>query len=268
MTRPTQKQDEQRTLLELMAAIGVQLESCPMEGEVPDFMIQISDRTVGIEVTMYQSKRTVAGIQKRVVEAEWEELERSSQTFQNENSELAGIYILFRFKDGVPSRRERADFFCEILEFVRSNGCRIGDEWADFWCYELTSPLMIKYLKAIVLRRGERSEWDSNITAGFIDRPADTISRIVAEKSTRNYRPADELWLVIQRSHRPSEMVLPISGVSELDASLDLQRNLTASPFSKVYAFTAMGLFLWDRNGGAWLPAADAGLGQFAARNS
>jgi hypothetical protein len=268
MTRPTQKQDEQGTLLELMAAIGIQLESCPMEGEVPDFMIQISGRTVGIEVTMYQSRKTVTGIQKRAVESEWEELERSSQDFQNENAELAGIYILFRFKDSVPPRRERAEFFCEILDFVRTNGHGIGDEWADFWWYDLTSPLMIKYLKAIVLRRGERSAWDSNITAGFIDRPADTISRIVAEKSTKNYRPADELWLVIQRSHRPSEMVLPISGVSELNASLDLQSNLTASPFSKVYAFTAMGLFLWDRNGGGWLPAANVDLGQFPARNS
>ena len=149
MTRSTQKQDERGTLDELVAATGVQLESCPMEGEVPDFIIQISGRTVGIEVTMYQSRKSVAGIQKRAIEAEWEELERSSRTFQNENIELAGIYILFRFKDSVPPRRERADFFCEILDFVRSNGCGIGGEWADFWCYELTSPLMIKYLKAV-----------------------------------------------------------------------------------------------------------------------
>ncbi|MGA7710314.1 MAG: hypothetical protein WCA81_00310 [Rhizomicrobium sp.] len=148
MTRPTQKQDERDTLIELMATIGVQLESCPMEGEVPDFMIQISSRTVGIEVTTYQSRKTVAGIQKRAIEAEWEELERSSQAFQNENVELTGIYILFRFKNSVPPRRERAEFFCEILDFVRKNGRRIGDEWAEFWLYDLTSPLMLKYLDA------------------------------------------------------------------------------------------------------------------------
>jgi hypothetical protein len=255
MTRSIQKENERGTLAELVAATGVQLESCPMEGEAPDFTIQISGRTIGVEVTIYQSGKTIAGIQKRAVEAEWEELEVSSRQFQNENIELAGIYILFRFKDSVPPRRDRDTFFCEILEFVRENEHGIGDEWADFWQYQLTSPLMIKYLKAIVLRRSGRSEWDSNITAGFIDRPAATISRIVAEKSSRNYRSSDELWLVIQRSHRPSEMVLPISGVSELNASLDLQRNLTVSLFSRVYAFTAMGLFLWNRDSGGWATA-------------
>lgn len=255
MTRSTQKQDERSTLLKLMSAIHIQLESCPMEGEAPDFMIQISGRTVGVEVTMYQSGKTVVGVAKRAVEAEWEELETSSRIFQNEHVELTGIYILFRFTDTIPPRRERAKFFCEILEFVRLKGHRIGNEYADFWPHEFTSPLMTKYLKAIVLRRCERSEWDSNITAGFIDCPADTISRIVAEKSSKSYRPADELWLVIQRSHRPSETVLPINGVSDLDASSNLQKNLMASPFSRVYAFTAMGLFHWGRNSGKWRPA-------------
>ncbi len=217
-------------------------------------MIQLSGQTVGVEVTTYQSGKIVAGIPKRAVEAAWEELEISSRTFQKENVELAGMYILFRFQDIVPSKRERAAFFCEILDFVRKNGIGIGDDWASFWRHELASPLMIKYLKDIVLKRGERSEWVSNITAGFVDRPADTISRIVVDKSKGKYRPTDELWLVIQRSHRPSEMILPISGVSEFDASLDLQRNLMASPFSKVYTFTAMGLFQWHRNGGRWLP--------------
>ena len=156
MTRSIQKQNERGTLAELVAATGVQLESCPMEGEAPDFTIQISGRTIGVEVTMYQSGKTIAGIQKRAVEAEWEELEVSSRQFQNENIELAGIYILFKFKDSVPPRRDRDTFFCEILEFVRENEHGIVDEWADFWQYQLTSPLMIKYLKAIVLRRSGR----------------------------------------------------------------------------------------------------------------
>lgn len=254
MTRPTQKDDERSVVLELMSAIRVQLESYPVQGEAPDFMIQVSGLTVGVEVTMYQSGRTVAGVPKRAVEAEWEALEGASQIFQNEHSELAGIYILFRFKDSVPPRRERGNFFCEILEFIRERGQTIAGEYVDFWCHEFTSPLMIKYLQAIVLRRGERGMWDSNITAGFVDRPAETISRIVAEKSAKAYRPADELWLVIQRSHRPSEMVLPVNGASEFDASLNLQKSLKDSPFSRVYAFTAMGLFQWDRNDGRWLP--------------
>jgi hypothetical protein len=254
MTRPAQKDEEWSTLCELISAIGVQAESDPIAGEAPDFMIQISGQLVGVEVTMYQSRGIVAGIQRRAVEREWEELEESSQAFRDTYSELAGISILFRFGGIVPPKRERAGFFHEILDFIRKNRRKIGNEWADFWQHEFTSPLMIKYLKIIVLIRSEGSGWDSNITAGFIDRPADTIARIVKEKSSRKYRLADELWLVIQCSHRPSEMVLPTGGISEFDACSELRRNLTASPFSKVYAFTAMGLFRWHCLSGVWLP--------------
>jgi hypothetical protein len=257
MTRPIQKQYERETLIKLLSTIQVQLDSQPLEGETPDFMIPMSGRTIGVEVTMYQSGRTVAGLPKRAIEAEWEEFETSSQIFQRENTELTNVYILFRFKDAIPPRRERDVFFREVLEFVRGTGCRIGNEYVDFWRGEITSSLMSKYLKDIVLRRCERGQWDSNMTAGFIAVPAETISRIVTEKSAKQYRPADELWLVIEGSHRPSEMILAIRGVSELNASPDLLENLTASPFSRVYAFTAMGLFRWDRNGAKWLRTID-----------
>ncbi len=138
----------------------------------------------------------------------------------------------------------------------------IGAESVDFWWSDFTSPLMIKYLQAVVLKCCERGEWDSNLTAGFVDPPAGTIARIVAEKSAKTYRPTDELWLVIQDSHWPSEMVLPINGACELDDNPDLQMNLTTSHFSRVYAFTAMGLFRWDRSGGKWkLNAGEGGSG-------
>lgn len=255
MTRPIQKQDERETLIRLLATIRVQLDSHPLEGETPDFMIPVSGRMIGVEVTMYQSGRKVADLPKRAIEAEWEEFETSSQIFQRENTELTNVYILFRFKDAIPPRRERSVFFREVLEFVRRT--QINDEYVDFWRGEITSSLMSKYLKDIVLRRCEHGHWDSNITAGFIAVPAETISRIVTEKSAKQYRPADELWLVIEGSHRPSEMILAIRGVSELNASPDLLENLTESPFSRIYAFTAMGLFRWDRNGAKWLRAID-----------
>jgi hypothetical protein len=255
MTRPVQKQDERETLIKLLSTIHVQLDSQPLEGETPDFMIPMSGRTIGVEVTMYQSGRTVAGLSKRAIESEWEEFETSSQTFQRINTELTNVCILFRFKDAIPPRRERNVFFREVLEFVRRT--RIGNEHVDFWRGEITSPLMSRYLKDIVLRPCERGQWDSNMTAGFIAVPAETISRIVTVKSAKQYRPADELWLVIEGSHRPSEMILATRGVSELNASRDLLENLTASPFSRVYAFTAMGLFRWDRTGAKWLHTID-----------
>ena len=242
--------------MNLLRVIGVKLESRPEDGEAPDATFRMSGRTIGVEVTMCQSGMTVAGLPKRAIEAEWEEFEEASYVFQREHTELTSVYILFRFKGAVPPGRERDTFFSEVLEFVRSTGHRVGNEYADFWRGEITSPLMNKYLKDIVVRRCERGEWDSNMTAGFIVAPAETISRIVAEKSAKHYRPTDELWLVIERSHRPSEMLLATNGASELNASPGLQESLAASLFSTVYAFTAMGLLQWHRSNGKWVRTA------------
>jgi hypothetical protein len=52
------------------------------QGERPDFMLTISARTVGVEVTMYQSCKTIAGVTRRKVEAAWEQFESYSRTFR------------------------------------------------------------------------------------------------------------------------------------------------------------------------------------------
>jgi hypothetical protein len=114
---------------------------------------------------------------------------------------------------------------------------------------------MIKFLEIICLRRcgiGETGYWDSNITGGFVQRPATTVARIVKGKSGKSYRLADELWLVIQRSGLPSETVLPIRRVAEFNENSELQESLAASPFMAVYVFTAMGLFGWHRAASKW----------------
>ena len=68
----------------------------------------------------------------------------------------------------------------------------------------------------------------------------------------RHARDAGPLEAATGQSGKPSEMVLPINGASEFDASLDVQESLSCSPFSRVYVFTAMGLFRWDKRDGKW----------------
>jgi hypothetical protein len=259
MTRLNQKQKEYEILRALLRATGIRPECLPLKAEKPDFTMLISGRTVGIEVTMYQSGKTVAGVgrravKRRVVESEWERLEKSSKNFQREHADLKNVYILFRFKNIVPPKKEHDAFFQEILQFVRSRQNAVSAEGAAFWMPDFQSPLMKKYLKDMTLRRCECGEWDSSITAGFVGRPACTISKIVATKtnSAEAYLKADELWLVVGQSGLLSEMVLPINGASELDKCLDLQEGLLSSPFSRVYVFTAMGLFQWDKSEGNW----------------
>lgn len=266
MTRPNQEKEEREILDELLSATGIRPECGPTKGEQPDFMMQISGLTVGVEVVMYQSGKKVTGGVRRAVEAEWECFERYSKVFRKEHYVFVDMYVLFRFKNIVPSRRQYEEFCQEILQFVCSKKGEVSAESVVFGVSDFTSPLMRMHLKAIgglVLKRCERDEWDSNITAGFVDsHPVCTISKIVAKKTilAKTYRRTDELWLVIGQSGRLSEMVLPINGASEFDASLDVQESLSSSPFSRVYVFTAMGLFRWDKRDGKWQPNARAAV--------
>jgi hypothetical protein len=258
MTRPSQKERERYILEALLKAIDMECEEKPDSGERPDFIVRFPQLIVGIEVTMFQSNKTSAGgVQRRAIESSWEQFEIFSREFRNHHKELKGTHILLRFKDSVPARQQDKAFLQEILEFVCLRQTDLDGQYRAFWRPDFTSasPLMIKYLKDISLKRcetGEVEEWQSNVMSGFVDSPAHTISRIVERKSAKVYRILNELWLVIERSGRPSEMILPISGVDEFNTNAALQRSLIASPFARVYVFTAMGLFVWEKIYGEW----------------
>ena len=73
---------------------------------------------------------------------------------------------------------------------------------------------MVEYLQVLYLRVDRYAVWHSNLTAGFVATPAtSTVADIVAGKSTKNFRPADELWLALQCSTRISETLLPIGAM-------------------------------------------------------
>lgn len=251
MTRPIQKQSERDTLRTLFFVLDMPPEISCEDGEAPDFMVQIDDRTIGIEVTMYQSGQIVAatGIQKRKVESEWERFNCSSRFFREEQPDLRNICILFRFKDSVPPSKERQLFLTEILDFIRLRRSELGPQYLVFSRHQFTSPLMMKYLSDLCLCVCEHADWDSNVTAGFLGRFDENVAGIVTKKSVKLYRQATELWLVIQCSGRISETMLPINGADDFNRNVVLRTNLHTGPFSKVYISTAMGWFQWDKVG-------------------
>ena len=220
MTRSTQKQNEEAVLLELIrvAEIGyVSYEG----GETPDFIVRAADRSIGIEVTMFQSKERRGDHCKRLVEAAWEELGRLWCSLD------CDISVLLRFINAIPAQQERLDFLKEIVMFIGSKRSVISDRFQLFWRDEFSFPLMSKYLWAIGLAQYDHGSFNSNLTAGFLDpRPAETIATIVSRKSGKKFRDVNELWLVIYSSGRPSEMVLPINGVSELDTCPSSRKRL------------------------------------------
>jgi hypothetical protein len=252
MTRSIQKESEHEALMKLLADIGIKPDSDPTPGETPDFLLSLRGRLVGVELTKYQSGKVVAAVSQRAIEAAWEEFEKSASSFRLTHADINDFNVHFSFKDRVPSRKEHIAFLQEFSLFVSARQDAIGSEFVEYWIPDFSSMLMQQYLKALVVRRHASGEWDSNLTGGFVDRPATRIATIVKEKTTKGYRVTDELWLAIQYSHRPSEMVLPVTGPSELDACPDLQRNLSSSPFSRVYVCSAMGVFQWFRKSGRW----------------
>jgi hypothetical protein len=146
------------------------------------------------------------------------------------------------FNDVVPARREHQEFMQEVAAFIRSRVNEITSETRAFWSQQFISPLMKKYLRTLNLRTSEFAEWYSSITAGWVARPDSTLAGIVAEKAAKTYRPSDELWLIVQCSHRISETVLPLEGVTALNAI-----SMQSGPFSKIYLLAIGGVFQWDQ---------------------
>jgi len=112
MTRQIQKDAERATLTALLSALGVAPDQV-REDEQPDFLLSMSDRTVGVEVTMYQSGRNLGtGTQRRQVESAWEALQRASRQFRMAEADIGNVNVGegFRMPSGVrkPPKHEPA----------------------------------------------------------------------------------------------------------------------------------------------------------------
>jgi len=256
MTRCNQKAAEHEVVERLLSALNVRA-GIDHKREKPDIALKMSERTIGVEVTTYASdKNSVSADRKhptrRAIEAAWECFESASASFRMEHRDLKDIGVIFWFKRELPHKNSRQQFLLEIKEFVLSKKGELGHEFSVYSGHEFTSPLMAKYVRDIAANIHADVSWDSDKTSGFIERPGPTISEIVAKKSAlaRSYSKMDEMWLLIDGSGRPSEMILPIHGASEFESDKELHYALEGSPFSKVYAFTSMGLFEWTRLGG------------------
>jgi hypothetical protein len=167
MTRQSQKESERRTLDVLLSALSMTPDEIGAS-ELPDFMLTMHGRNVGVEVTMYQSGTTVgsAGFKRRQVEAARESLQLASCKFRKAQPDISNVDVGLMFKNVAPARGEQQQFMEEIAAFIRSQDIR--SERTRFLSHEFASPLMKKYLHTLVLNKSEFAEWHSNITAGWV----------------------------------------------------------------------------------------------------
>jgi len=248
MTRPDQKRFERETLHAVLAALGLRPDEEPEEGEAPDFTMPIAGRRIGVEMTMYQSGATVEdGRGRRQVESEWDRLKAAGEAFRRDRPDLADVKVGLMFRASVPPPRQHAAFLEEIAAFVRGHASKLNDKDLECWPLSFSTPLMQTYLRTLYLRKDRFAEWYTNLTGGFVARPDQTIAQIVAEKSAKQFRPVDELWLAIQCSTRISEMMLELTGVEDFDSVPSLEYYA----FSRVFVFTFTGAYEW-RKGGSW----------------
>jgi len=249
MTTEEQKASERRTLEHVFRALGIAVDEGPVRGEAPDFTLGAAGRTIGIEVTAYQSRaRTDDGVALRQAEGEWQKFEAASQELRKARSYLGDVCVGFFFKASMPPRSAYAAFMEEIASFVCERAAELKPKGRDYWPCDFTSPLMGEYLRCLHLRRGEYSEWFSNFSHGsWIGGPDDALTAIIEQKARKQYRPTDELWLAIQCNARTSEMMMPIEGVADFGYVDELEDELRASCFSRVFVLTHGGTFAWNK---------------------
>jgi hypothetical protein len=247
MTREVQKTSERQTLDVVLAALGVHPEREPEAGETPDFILSLSDRRVGVEITMYRSADIVdGGHGRRQVESEWDKLQAASQTYCATRPELRDINVILMLSGSVPPRWQHLDFIKEVADFITAHRHELGSQDVKFWPPTISTPLMVKYLRLLCLRVDRFAVWTSSLTAGFVATPAtSTVADIVAEKSAKNFRPVDELWLAIQCSTRISETLLPIEA-----NDFDMIQALDGFRFSRIFVLTYLGVYQWKAGEG------------------
>jgi hypothetical protein len=248
MTRPNQKASERQTLDRVLNALGLRPDAEPVEGETPDFMVTLSGRRVGVEVTMYRSADVVeGGVERRQAEAEWAKLLSASHAFRGARPELRGVNVGLMFKGPVPPQRRHAEFMKEVAAFICLHYDDLKSSDTDYWPWNFSTPLMCEYLQTLYLRICPHAVWHANFAAGFVALPeTSTIAEIVAEKSRKQFRPADELWLVIQSGTLISEMLLDIQGVEDYSAV----KGLEDFQFSRVFVLAFNGAYQWKRGDG------------------
>jgi hypothetical protein len=247
MTRQNQKDSERRTLDSVFNALGVRPDQEPAQGETPDFMVRLSGRAIGIEITMYRSGDTVEdGMGRRQVENEWELLKVAADRFRDENPEFRDINVGLMFTASAPPQKQHAEFIEEIAAFARNHASELSSRSRTFWPASFTAPLMRRFLRTLFLRKDQFAEWHSNLVAGYVARPDQTIAAIVADKSGKRFGPADELWLAIQCGTRVSEMMLDLTGVEDFGSVPSLDGYV----FSRVFVLAWTGAYEWRRGTG------------------
>jgi hypothetical protein len=160
---------------------------------------------------------------------------------------MRDISVGLMFKGRLPPARLHPAFLEEIAAFGLARAHQIGTSSSTtYWPPSFSTDLMRGSLRSLILRRNSHAEWYSDLSAGWVPFPDFNIADIVTDKSRTQFRPAKELWLVIECGPHISETMLNLFGVEDFKRVPSFEHY----QFERVIVLAYNGAYQWERREG------------------
>jgi hypothetical protein len=205
--------------------------------EPPDFVLELGNERIGLEVTEYHDPTpTPSGHTRRVVEAEWEALREVVVAYREQHPELDDLSVILTFPMlAVPPRRDHQAFVAAVSALVTANRDRISERWTDLLVAGDQPPVLRNFLSRIAVRRARSYlEWDWNhMVAGIGTNEHELLANI---RPKLGYIAPDGLTssrLIVAGGWRHSEIVAAWTA-EQLNGFHQLNAALQAGPFEEL----------------------------------
>ena len=228
-----QKDIERFYLEEFFKILGITPKSIK-PFEAPDFIVNIKDKKIGVEVTEYHSNlKGEKNVPRRAVEEEWISLQKQIMGEIDNRVELKNkLGIVYFKKLELPRKSEYNIFIKELTEFS-IHAVKFGLEEVK---PDSNHPTLEKYLKKLIVKDVDcYISWDWNYNASFIGLTESDLLRVVKSKVV-NYKDSEmvNLWLLIACGHRLSQ-TMPLRIDHKLKSFAQLDSVLQNSKYDNVY---------------------------------
>jgi len=192
---------------------GVSPTKINLNVESPDFIINYSDKKIGIELTEYHSLQEVLGHSRREVESNWERIQGKIYEKIKLDKELMGTHVLmFLRKIILPSQGEISSF---IEELINCTKLFIVEDKKSSLVPEAYK-ILNKYIDQIdVSKINDTSflKWECDINTGSIGLKEKELLNVITPKISKDkiyyLKNLDELWLLVTFGWRISQSAPP-----------------------------------------------------------
>ena len=218
------------------------------EGETPDFVLELNQLSIGIELTEFHSDlKGDKGYPRRLIEESWTSLQQDIMKAVCKDAVLEKTNGFLTFKElDLPPKSKYDEFIEELIqlshEMLESNHDKIKPGSAY--------PLLNKYLKQFYLKRVDcYITWEWNHISSFIGLTETELIKTIQPKikKSKHYRKndLDELWLIIVSGTNLSQ-TMPTHLGETLRTFDTTNAILSESFFNKVFIYQYMLYVLYE----------------------